>query len=62
MGIGIRNIFEKGGLRITLYYMPKEEAMQLHNHPSMLVITYMLKGTLEAEIFSPTTTEMAYDH
>jgi quercetin dioxygenase-like cupin family protein len=59
-GIGIRNIFEKGGLRITLYYMPEGEIMKLHNHPSMLVITYILHGNLQAEMYTPQGDNMTF--
>ena len=52
-GIGIRNIFKKGGLRISFYYLPKGEVMKMHDHPEMLVITFVIKGLISADVYSP---------
>jgi hypothetical protein len=53
-GIGIRNILELGGSRITLYFLPAGQTMKLHNHPSMLVISHLLRGDISALLYSPT--------
>lgn len=41
--------------------MPAGEIMQLHNHPAMLVVTYILKGTLETEIYTPENDHLTFD-
>lgn len=52
-GIGIRNIFEFDSMRMTIYYLPQGEVMKLHDHPRMQVISYVLRGKMEARIYSP---------
>lgn len=60
-GIGYRNIVEKKGLRITLYFLPAGERIRLHNHPLMLVVSHLMKGKLEASYYSPTATPCVYN-
>jgi quercetin dioxygenase-like cupin family protein len=33
--------------------MPKGEVMKLHNHPEMEVINYILRGKMEAKVYTP---------
>jgi len=41
--------------------MPAGETMKLHSHPSMLVVSYMIRGRLEAKIYSPTITAGVFE-
>jgi hypothetical protein len=60
-GVGFRNILEKKGLRITIYLLPAGEIIKLHNHPAMLVVSYVVQGCLEAKLYSPTGSPGLYD-
>lgn len=51
-GIGIRNILIHGPLRITIYYLPQGGIMRLHDHPQMEVVNYVIKGSMQANIYS----------
>lgn len=54
-GIGIRNILLHRSLRITIYYLPQGKIMKLHDHPTMEVVNYVLKGSMQAKIYSHLT-------
>jgi hypothetical protein len=60
-GIGYRNVLEKKGLRITIYFLPAGETIKLHNHPAMLVVSYVVQGRLEAKLYSPTHSPGLYN-
>lgn len=60
-GVGYRNILEKKGLRITIYMLPVGETIKLHNHPAMLVVSYVIQGRLEATLYSPTGSPGLYN-
>jgi hypothetical protein len=60
-GIGYRNLLEKKGLRITLYFLPAGETIKLHNHPAMLVVSYVVEGQLQAKLYSPTGSPALYN-
>lgn len=51
-GIGVRNILIQGPLRITIYHLPQGKIMKLHDHPQMEVVNYVIKGTMQANIYS----------
>lgn len=50
--IGARNIFSHPQLRITIFHIPQNKTMKLHNHPHMHVLTYILQGSMLAKIFN----------
>jgi hypothetical protein len=38
----IETSLDSEGLRMSLYYMPKCTLMGLHNHPQMMVVSYII--------------------
>jgi quercetin dioxygenase-like cupin family protein len=42
--IAERTLFDHGGLRVSLFFIPKGKTMPLHDHPGMIVIAYVLQG------------------
>lgn len=52
-GVGICNIMDQYPLRITVYYLPQGEIMKLHDHPTMEVVSYLLQGKMQAQLYTP---------
>lgn len=52
-GVGIRTLFDYEDLRISLYYLPIDTVMKLHDHHDMQVISYVLEGRMEAKLYTP---------
>ena len=52
-GVGIRTLFDFQDLRISLYYLPTDTVMKLHDHHNMQVISYILEGAMEAKLYTP---------
>lgn len=50
----LQTALDDDGLRISLYYMPKGTRMPLHDHPQMMVLTFILEGQVSATLYSPT--------
>lgn len=42
------------GLRMSIYYMPKGTKMPIHNHPQMMVVTYIIEGQVLANLYTAT--------
>ena len=59
--IRVRNIFAHPLLRISIYHLPKGITMKLHDHPTMNVISYILKGSITAHIFNPVSNSPLYE-
>ena len=51
-GIAMGNIYFNHPLRISVYFLPKGETMKLHDHPNMEVVNYILKGKMQADVFT----------
>ena len=46
--VGIRTIYSHKNLRLSVYHLPKNLIMKMHDHPSMQVMTYVLAGNMKA--------------
>lgn len=51
-GVGICNFYAEQALRVTAYYLPQGEIMKLHDHPQMEIISYMLRGKMQASVYT----------
>lgn len=40
--IGCGNIYNEDDLRISIYYVPKNNLMKLHDHDNMKVLSYLI--------------------
>jgi quercetin dioxygenase-like cupin family protein len=56
----LETVLDEHGLRISLYYMPKGTHMPLHDHPQMMVLTFILEGQVSANFYTPTIHHSVY--
>ena len=50
--IGIWSLFDSYPLRISFYYVPLGWTVKLHDHPTMEVVNYLLKGKMQSDHFT----------
>ena len=50
--ISIKNLYMYGGLRVSVYLIPKDKIMQAHNHPEMFVLGHLMAGQTKLRQYS----------